>query len=204
VPVTEVLEQTNVRRQPGPRVAHRRQLLASAVAVLLLGAVALLLTVGKSGSHRPAATATSSTSTTTTASATATTSGQPSKSPQSAPLGIQAADHVLAEYSSAYSAKNDRQLAALLAPNLVRRNGTNPAEDKAQAIATYRGQFSQLRGPRYMFSNVRVTPEPGGATVTATYTITSQNGTLKSPITLHLVAAPAGAQVDEITIPPRR
>jgi len=127
--------------------------------------------------------------------ATATTSQRPL-------VSIRAAEAVLQDYAAAYSAESPARLAALLAPMLVRTNGNHPPENRGAALATYEGQFRELKHPIYRLAKISVTPEPGAALASARYTITSQNGTVQSPITFHLVLAGGRLEIDKIAIPP--
>jgi Domain of unknown function (DUF4440) len=122
--------------------------------------------------------------------------------PQPALVPASEAEAVLTEYATAYSAKDPERLAALLAPTLIRRNGNRAPENRGEAIATYQGQFRELNHPTYRLIDVKVTPEAGGALASAVYRITSQNGTVQSPITFHLVPVGGRLEMDKITIPP--
>jgi hypothetical protein len=183
-------------REPGERRGHRRLLLA-ALAVVVLAIAAAVVALADTKTSVKHARAQSARSSTPAATPTTTVAQTPL-------LGTQEVEHVLAEYSAAYSAENYQQLATLLSPTLVRRNGTDRPEDRVQAIKTYRDQFSQLRNPRYTLSNMRVVAGHGQATITANYAITSQNGTIRSPITFHVVSEGTGVEIDRISIPQGR
>jgi hypothetical protein len=73
------------------------------------------------------------------------------------------------------------------------------AEDRDEALATYRKQFSELQNPTYSLSGVRITPGTGDATASRTYCITSQNGTVGGSITFHVVTGASGLAIDDIT-----
>jgi hypothetical protein len=110
--------------------------------------------------------------------------------------------HLLSQYESAYDAESTTQLGALFAPALMRRDATRPAENREEALATYRTQFSQLQNPSYSLSAVQIMPGAGEATASATYSITSQNGTVTGAITFHVVPNGGGLGIDQITIRP--
>jgi hypothetical protein len=122
--------------------------------------------------------------------------------PQSALVPASEAEAVLTEYATAYSAEDREGLAVLLAPTLIRKNGNRAPENRGEAIATYQGQFRELKHPIYRLTNVKVVPEAGGALASAVYSITSQNGTVQSAITFHLVLVGGRLEIDRITIPP--
>jgi hypothetical protein len=107
---------------------------------------------------------------------------------------------VLARYRADFSNERIGGLEGLFAPGLLRRNGPGPVEGRAKALHTYRTQFSQLRHPRYTLSNIRVRQEQEGATATANYQITSQNGTVGGTIRFDLNGA---GEIKRITVHPR-
>jgi hypothetical protein len=57
--------------------------------------------------------------------------------------------HLLSKYEAAYSAESASELEALFAPGLTRQNGAHAAENREEALATYRKQFSELQHPTY-------------------------------------------------------
>ena len=127
---------------------------------------------------------------------------QASTQSQLALIPAASVEATLKAYSEAYSAESTRQLAALLAPTLIRKNGNHAPEDKSKALATYAGQFQRLSHPAYQLSDVKITPQAGGALATANYTITSQNGAVHGAITFHLVSEGSQLKIVEITISP--
>jgi hypothetical protein len=94
---------------------------------------------------------------------------------------------LLQTYADRYGAADAAGLGALLAPDAVRRNGGGPPQDRAQAIAAYRGQFARLRDLSYRLSDLRQERRPGGATVSGRYAIESSEGTTTGRITFGLV-----------------
>jgi hypothetical protein len=110
---------------------------------------------------------------------------------------------LLSRYEAAYSAKSITQLEALFAPSFTRHTGTHAAENREEALTTYRTQFSQLQEPTYSLSSVQITPGTGEASATASYSISSQNGTVGGTIEFHVAPNGSGLAFDQITIHPR-
>jgi Protein of unknown function (DUF2510) len=128
-----------------------------------------------------------------------------STSTTSAPTSITSEDvqPLLKRYEAAYSSKSVTQLEGLFVPSFTRHNGTHAAENREEALATYRMQFSQLQSPMYSLSNVQINAGTGEATASASYSITSQNGTVGGIIAFHVVPNGSGLGIDQITIHPR-
>jgi hypothetical protein len=146
------------------------------IAVGALAAVAIvLLVIVLAGRHEKTGggsgeAAIGGSTTTTTATATATT-GQ-----AAALVTAGAMRQVLSEYVSAYSAEDLQRLRALFSSDLVRQNGTDPAQNLAGALDTYATQFAQLSNPRYQLSNLRYSQGRQVGAALGTYRITSASG----------------------------
>ena len=108
---------------------------------------------------------------------------------------------ILSAYAAAYSAESPRDLLRLFAPTLVRRNRSLPAQNLRAALVEYRKQFSELQHAVYRLSNVAVAINSNEASASADFTITSQSGTINSPIAFHLVRDGSQLLIDQITIP---
>lgn len=108
---------------------------------------------------------------------------------------------VLQLYVNAYGNESVDGLRGLFANDLVRTNGGEPTEDLDRALETYRGQFAQLSHPVYRLTNIDY--EPGRATATATYSITSDNGGGGAGrIRYHFARAGDRVLIDQLVIQP--
>ncbi len=173
--------------------------ISTAIVLVAVGTVVAISHVGVERSQAAASegeTSPASSSTQNTEAATSTTNASPS-------ITSEDVQPLLKRYEAAYSSKSITQLEALFAPSLTRDNGTHPAEDRGEALATYRTQFRQLQSPTYSLTNVQTTPGAGEATASASYSITSQNGTVGGTIAFHVVPNGGGLAFDQITIHPR-
>ncbi len=110
---------------------------------------------------------------------------------------------VLDEYQTAYSNQDTSALASLFSPNLVRRNGNDPAQNLQEALGTYAGQFAQLDHPTYRLFDVRASGGRGQGSASATYTI-SDNGApgVSGGISFHFVVKGDLLLIDNIVIQP--
>jgi hypothetical protein len=124
--------------------------------------------------------------------------------PTGATVEPSAVETVLNDYQSDYSGEDLEALKGLFSANLVRQDGSHAPEGLSQALATYQQQFSELTSPGYTLSETKVTPGSGEATATATYSITSQNGTDNGSITFHLVEQEEQLLIDKLTIVPAK
>jgi Protein kinase domain/Domain of unknown function (DUF4440) len=109
---------------------------------------------------------------------------------------------LLQTYIERYGQENADGLGELFADDAVRQNGDDPPEDREQAIATYRKQFAQLSNPTYELSGLKITTEPGAATVRGRYTIKSSNGTVGGKITYRLVESDGHLVIERLDIQP--
>jgi hypothetical protein len=109
---------------------------------------------------------------------------------------------LLQTYIDRYGAEDADGLGELFADDAVRQNGDDPPEDRDQAIATYRKQFAQLSNPTYALSGLKITTEPGAATVRGRYTIRSSNGTVGGRITYRLVESDGHLVIERLEVQP--
>jgi hypothetical protein len=182
------------RPHPGGSTA-----LSAAIVLVAVGTVVAISHIGVERTQAATGegeTNLTSSSTQNTEAATSTTSAAPS-------ITSEDVQPLLKRYEAAYSVENITQLEALFAPSLTRHNGTHAAEDREEALASYRTQFGQLHHPAYSLSSVQITPGTGEATANASYSITSQNGTVGGTIAFHVVPNGSGLAIDQITIHPR-
>jgi hypothetical protein len=178
---------------------------APIIVVTLLLAVGTVVVVSNVGAPSGTGSSEASANTTSTASepASAATTTATATTPSAPAVSSQQVQQTLDEYAAAYSAESTQRLSSLLASTLERRNGTHAPEGLRQALSTYSTQFSQLQHPSYTLAEPQITPEAGSATAKATYSITSQNGTVGGTITFHLVSRGSGLAIDRITTEPR-
>lgn len=92
----------------------------------------------------------------------------------------------LRKYTKRYEAEDASGLGKLFTRDAVRVSDGDH-ESRAQAIATYRKQFANLRNPKYTLSVVRIKTRQLGATVRARYRISSNKGTVRGNIKYTLV-----------------
>jgi ketosteroid isomerase-like protein len=185
---------------PAPERRGRLPAVAGLAAVLLVAVVVLgvvLLTRGGSGasgnaSHGPTPTPAAPTAT-----------ANPTASPAPA-LAVTRArmEQVLVRYEDAYSNEDANGLAALFAADLVRRNGTDPPEGRAAALATYQDQFDHLTNPDYRLSGMSFTEGAADGVAAGSYTISSDGGTVAGQIGFHLVLQDGRLLIDRIVIRP--
>jgi len=121
--------------------------------------------------------------------------------PAAAPISTGEMGQVLQWYADAYTNENVNGLQSLFADNLVRTNGTDPSEDLAQALDTYRSQFAALSNPVYSLSNLGY--DVPRATAAAIYSISSDAGTVGGgSIGFHFVRLGNQLLIDAIAIQP--
>ena len=111
----------------------------------------------------------------------------PALGPSASTPSTEEVQQVLDEYESDYSNKDASGLEGLFAENFVRQNGTEPREDREQAIATYQHQFEGQTDPIYQLSETEITPAPGQADVAAQYSVTNDSGKDTGSIGFHMV-----------------
>jgi hypothetical protein len=119
-------------------------------------------------------------------SAVATTTRTPSTG-RPAPIAKSEALAVLDEYAAAYGAESVSRLDAIFSPSFTRRNGSDPAEGRSQALASYAKQFAGLEAPRYSLSLVAFAAGGEGASAVARYSIDTGSGTVTGSIYFGLV-----------------
>ena len=173
------------------------KILTGVAATALVAGVVLAIVFATKGGHHPVGVAAASTL------ATSPTQSESTPTETTAPtVDAPAVEQVLSEYREAYSAENIEGMKNLFAEDLERHDGEKPPEDLPTALATYEGQFSELRNPRYSLSGISVEPGAGEATATARYSISSQNGTVGGSITYHLVERDERLLIDKLRIEP--
>jgi cytoskeletal protein RodZ len=160
-----------------------------------LVAVAVVLTIVLSGAAHHAA-AHAMTSPTPTPPHTAPTPS-PAPSPSSTP-STEEVQQVLTEYESDYSNEDTRGLEGLFAEDFTRQNGTEPREDREQALATYQRQFEGQTNPVYELSETQITPAPNQAEVGSQYTVTNQAATDTGAIGFHMIVQNGHLLIDAI------
>lgn len=190
-------QQTRPLPPDAPPESRGRLVAVAGLAVLLLVVVVVLLIRDGSGSsanasHGPAPTPTPAAPT-----ATATASSAPALVVSQGRM-----EQVLVRYENAYSNEDATGLAALFAADLVRRNGTDPPEGRAAALATYQDQFDHLTNPDYRLSRLSFTEGSAEGVATGSYTITSEAGTVTGQIGFHLALQNGRLLIDRIVIRP--
>jgi hypothetical protein len=121
--------------------------------------------------------------------------------PAAAPTTAEVKD-LLATYTERYGAEDADGLGELFTADLVRSSKGEASEDKEEALATYREQFSSLSGPVYTLSGLRLSTGPGEATARGRYRISSSAGTTDGAIAFHLVREADRLLIDRIDIVP--
>jgi hypothetical protein len=106
---------------------------------------------------------------------------------------------LLETYADRYGAEDADGLSELFADDAVRVSD-GKVEDRAQAIATYREQFAQLNNPTYALSEPQIDREPGSATATGRYRITSSSGTVTGDIQFELVDSDGHLVIERLAI----
>jgi hypothetical protein len=166
-----------------------------AVAVVAVAAVIVAVVLSKGSHHATPAVAAFQP-------AAAAAPAEPATTPAAQPVSSSAVESLLSEYASDYSNEDSEGLESLFAESLVRQDGSHAAEDRQQALATYRHQFSQLTTPVYTLSGLNIEPGAGGATASGQYRISSNNGVVHGEITFHLVEQGGQLLIDGLTIEP--
>jgi hypothetical protein len=118
------------------------------------------------------------------------------------PVTVDEMHNVLLAYVNAYSAEDAAALGRLFAPDLVRRNGNGPFEDRAAALATYQQQFDQLTNPQYRLSNIAYTTGRGEGSAVGGYVITSDAGQSRGIIAFAFVVRGGRLLIDAIKVVP--
>jgi hypothetical protein len=106
-------------------------------------------------------------------------------------------------YATLYTAEGAGQIAGMLAPDVVRRNGSDPPQDRDEAIAEYERQFRTLVKPVYTIDIESIDVGDGEAAAEARYLIDADNApTASGAIHFHLVRSEFDLLIDEIRIQP--
>jgi hypothetical protein len=109
---------------------------------------------------------------------------------------------VLDQYAEAYSSEDVGLLSSLFASDLVRQNGTDPPEDRSQALATYQRQFDGLTNPVYRLANLQYESGAGEGVAFGTYVIEHAAGTASGKINFHFVSSDGRLLIDGIVVTP--
>jgi hypothetical protein len=127
----------------------------------------------------------------------------PSPTVTDAPRAVSAAAmyDVLKAYAAAFSAEDLDRLRSLFAADLVRKNGSDPAQDLAGALRTYAGQFAQLSNPDYELSGLRYQQGVTAGEAVGTYRITDDNGAdAQGQIAFDFTARDGSVLIDRLVI----
>jgi hypothetical protein len=180
------------------RTSSRPEIVFAVVGVLLIAGVIVSVVIGVSG-HRgsgapvvtgsiPAATAVA-------------TESAPAAEDTPAPTAPSTADvsAVLDQYQTAYDDEDTSALGLLLADTITRTSDGDETDGIDAVLAVYQQQFDSLDYPTYTLSSVDISPEDGGATVSASYSITSDSADeATGTIGFHLVETDSGLLIDAI------
>jgi serine/threonine-protein kinase len=171
---------TRVER-PGPR---RRRGPLVAVALALLAAVAIVVAVsGGDEKHSPSPTQV------------------PARPAERPPSGSEIR-RLLQSYADRYHAEDATGLGELFTSDGIRRNGGDPPENRGQAVAAYRKQFSQMTSPIYTLSGLKLHIAGGAAAVTGRYRVTSGSGSVTGSIAFHLARQGGRLRIRRLDIRP--
>jgi hypothetical protein len=110
---------------------------------------------------------------------------------------------VLDQYRTAYDDEDTSELGLVLADTITRSSDGDETDGIDDVLAAYQRQFDMLDTPTYTLSAVDISPEDGGATVSASYSITSSNADeATGTIGFHLVETDSGPLIDAIAAQP--
>jgi hypothetical protein len=129
----------------------------------------------------------------------------PSPTVTDAPPAVSAAamHDVLNAYAAAFRAEDVDRLRSLFSADLVRKNGSDPAQDLAHALDTYAGQFGQLSTPDYELSDLRYQEGATAGEALGTYRITDDNAVdARGHIAFRFTARDGSLLIDRIVISP--
>jgi hypothetical protein len=108
---------------------------------------------------------------------------------------------LLKTYTDRYGAEDAAGLGELFAADAVRYS-EGKTQNRAEAIATYREQFSQLTDPTYSLSGLQIDTEPGAARVAGRYRISSSTGTVTGGVVYRLVDGDGHLVIKRLDIQP--
>jgi hypothetical protein len=111
-----------------------------------------------------------------------------------------AINNVVNGYVSAVNHRNAVALAALLAPNLVRRTGTGPPKNLAQSLALYRSQFAAEGSPQMKIAGLHVAPGLGQGSAGARFGINQHGGRTHGTIAFHFTPAGRRLLIDQLVV----
>jgi hypothetical protein len=108
---------------------------------------------------------------------------------------------LLATYADRYGERDSAGLGELFTSDVVRHEAGSEPADKAAALREYDHQFGlDTVSPRYVFSQLSVSPGVGGASASGRYAITNQHGTVTGSIQFHFVREGGRLLIDRIEI----
>jgi hypothetical protein len=180
--------------------------LTGAAVTVAVVAIVVIVIATKGGANHPSGVATASTipAEATPTESTPTESTPTESTATTATVESPRVEQVLSEYRQDYSNEDVESLKGLFAESLERRDGNKAPEGLGAALATYKGQFGELKKPVYSLSGTSIEPGAGEASASAQYSIGSQNGTVTGSITFHLVQQGEKLLIDKLTIEPSK
>jgi hypothetical protein len=114
--------------------------------------------------------------------------------------------NLLGAYETAYTNESVSGLSRLFGPGFSRRNGTDPPQNKAQALAEYAKQFALLDAPFYDLRGLQVSGGTRSGTAAGSYLIgdagrKAGSGTIQFHVRSY-GAAGRNVRIDAIAIQP--
>jgi hypothetical protein len=179
--------------------------LTGGAAVVAVGAVIAVVVLASSGGggtpSPPVIPAANSVVTGTTSTEAAESSASESNSTEAgSAIETSTVEQELNEYAEDYSNEDVEGLKNLFAEDLERHDEGHAPEDLTAALATYEKQFGELEHPVYTLTGEQIEPGAGEASVTAHWSVTSQNGTVQGTIHFHLVLQEERLLIDRLMI----
>ncbi len=194
------------RRVAGRPSVTKRQSVVAALAIGVIGSVALAYALVQGDSSGGPIHNTNGGSVTPVPASPAAGTGSLAKSKTVRPASASQATvvrSVLDRYAAAYRSKDLAQLAALLAPSFRRRPGTSPIEDRIQALAGYRQQLSGVHSPDYHLGQTKISADGRAAWADTTYSVTDRSRlSTAGSIAFHLAPSRGTLLIDRIDVTP--
>jgi hypothetical protein len=183
------------------RVSARPELVFALVGAVLIAGVIVSLVVGGGSAHggggSGSAPASAATPVATDAAPSVTETPAATQAPAVDSADVTAA---LSAYATAFDDEDTSELGLLLADTITRTSNGVERDGIGDVLAEYQSQFDVLADPAYTLSSVDITPEDGGATVAAYYSITSSNAPeATGTIAFHLSETDSGLLIDSIS-----
>lgn len=177
----------------------RKRLVALIAGVLVLGGAIAAVSLLAFRSSSPPSVAAAKTVVETVAVTDVVTDGNASTLP---PVTVDEMRNELGSYMQAYDDESVVELGNLFAPDLVRRNGADPVENRDAALATYQQQFDELTNPQYQLTDVTYRTGQGEGIAEGRYVITSSAGQSQGRIGFEFVVRDGFLYIDKIGIAP--